>query len=223
MQALTAPLPPPPPPPPGGENPRRLEKMANGQTNPLRSAIKQVRLGRAALPPTSPSIPPGAALAAACFSARSAQQLRQPNTCPPNPPLQVASGRFGVSAYYLTNADELQIKVSQVGAGVRRGASFWGCGAVRIRGAACIGFLLRAAACCQSRGALTASRPGGKGSRTPPHAPPSQPRLPLAGCQARRGRRAAGRQGPGRHRAHAQQHARRGPHQPAAPPRHLLH
>jgi len=28
---------------------------------------------------------------------------------------QIASGRFGVSAYYLTNADELQIKVSQVG------------------------------------------------------------------------------------------------------------
>ena len=27
---------------------------------------------------------------------------------------QVASGRFGVSAHYLTNADELQIKVSQV-------------------------------------------------------------------------------------------------------------
>jgi glutamate synthase (NADPH/NADH) len=27
---------------------------------------------------------------------------------------QIASGRFGVSAYYLTNADELQIKVSQV-------------------------------------------------------------------------------------------------------------
>ena len=26
---------------------------------------------------------------------------------------QVASGRFGVSAYYLTNADELQIKISQ--------------------------------------------------------------------------------------------------------------
>jgi glutamate synthase (NADPH/NADH) len=27
---------------------------------------------------------------------------------------QIASGRFGVSAYYLTNADELQIKISQV-------------------------------------------------------------------------------------------------------------
>lgn len=27
---------------------------------------------------------------------------------------QVASGRFGVSAYYLTNADELQIKIAQV-------------------------------------------------------------------------------------------------------------
>ncbi len=26
---------------------------------------------------------------------------------------QIASGRFGVSAYYLTNADELQIKISQ--------------------------------------------------------------------------------------------------------------
>ncbi len=26
---------------------------------------------------------------------------------------QVASGRFGVTAYYLTNADELQIKISQ--------------------------------------------------------------------------------------------------------------
>lgn len=28
---------------------------------------------------------------------------------------QIASGRFGVSAYYLTNADELQIKIAQVG------------------------------------------------------------------------------------------------------------
>lgn len=27
---------------------------------------------------------------------------------------QVASGRFGVSMYYLTNADELQIKMAQV-------------------------------------------------------------------------------------------------------------
>ncbi len=26
---------------------------------------------------------------------------------------QIASGRFGVSAYYLTNADELQIKIAQ--------------------------------------------------------------------------------------------------------------
>jgi glutamate synthase domain-containing protein 2 len=41
--------------------------------------------------------------------------------CKPRPPhphcrsaiKQVASGRFGVSAYYLTNADELQIKISQ--------------------------------------------------------------------------------------------------------------
>ena len=30
---------------------------------------------------------------------------------------QVASGRFGVTAYYLTNADELQIKMAQVGGG----------------------------------------------------------------------------------------------------------
>lgn len=29
---------------------------------------------------------------------------------------QVASGRFGVTAHYLTNADELQIKIAQVGA-----------------------------------------------------------------------------------------------------------
>jgi glutamate synthase (NADH) len=28
---------------------------------------------------------------------------------------QVASGRFGVNSYYLTNADELQIKMAQVG------------------------------------------------------------------------------------------------------------
>lgn len=27
---------------------------------------------------------------------------------------QVASGRFGVSSYYLSNADELQIKMAQV-------------------------------------------------------------------------------------------------------------
>jgi len=27
---------------------------------------------------------------------------------------QVASGRFGVTSYYLTNADELQIKMAQV-------------------------------------------------------------------------------------------------------------
>lgn len=27
---------------------------------------------------------------------------------------QVASGRFGVNSYYLTNADELQIKMAQV-------------------------------------------------------------------------------------------------------------
>lgn len=27
---------------------------------------------------------------------------------------QIASGRFGVSSYYLTNADELQIKMAQV-------------------------------------------------------------------------------------------------------------
>jgi glutamate synthase (NADPH/NADH) len=35
----------------------------------------------------------------------------------------VASGRFGVTAYYLTNADEIQIKIAQVGAtGVGGGA-----------------------------------------------------------------------------------------------------
>ncbi|KAL5719198.1 alanine dehydrogenase [Ranunculus cassubicifolius] len=50
----------------GGENPSRLEPLADGSQNPKRSAIKQV-----------------------------------------------ASGRFGVSAYYLTNADELQIKMAQ--------------------------------------------------------------------------------------------------------------
>lgn len=27
---------------------------------------------------------------------------------------QIASGRFGVTSYYLTNADELQIKMAQV-------------------------------------------------------------------------------------------------------------
>lgn len=31
---------------------------------------------------------------------------------------QIASGRFGVTAHYLTNADELQIKIAQAG---------WGC------------------------------------------------------------------------------------------------
>lgn len=44
-----------------------MEPLADGSTNPKRSAIKQV-----------------------------------------------ASGRFGVSSYYLTNADELQIKMAQV-------------------------------------------------------------------------------------------------------------
>ncbi|XP_077226929.1 glutamate synthase [NADH], amyloplastic isoform X2 [Tasmannia lanceolata] len=50
----------------GGENPSRMEPLADGSLNPKRSAIKQV-----------------------------------------------ASGRFGVSSYYLTNADELQIKMAQ--------------------------------------------------------------------------------------------------------------
>lgn len=44
---------------------------------------------------------------------------------------QVASGRFGVSAYYLTNADELQIKVAQ-------GAKPGGC----LAACACYGTLL---------------------------------------------------------------------------------
>lgn len=51
----------------GGEQPSRMEPLADGSRNPKRSAIKQV-----------------------------------------------ASGRFGVSSYYLTNADELQIKMAQV-------------------------------------------------------------------------------------------------------------
>lgn len=51
----------------GGENPRRIAPLSDGQKNPMRSAIKQI-----------------------------------------------ASGRFGVTAYYLTSADELQIKISQV-------------------------------------------------------------------------------------------------------------
>lgn len=51
----------------GGENPKRLEPLADGSQNPQRSAIKQI-----------------------------------------------ASGRFGVTSYYLTNADELQIKMAQV-------------------------------------------------------------------------------------------------------------
>lgn len=51
----------------GGEEPSRMEPLADGSRNPKRSAIKQV-----------------------------------------------ASGRFGVSSYYLTNADELQIKMAQV-------------------------------------------------------------------------------------------------------------
>ncbi|KAJ8772038.1 hypothetical protein K2173_027215 [Erythroxylum novogranatense] len=50
----------------GGEQPSRMEPLADGSLNPKRSAIKQV-----------------------------------------------ASGRFGVSSYYLTNADELQIKMAQ--------------------------------------------------------------------------------------------------------------
>lgn len=50
----------------GGEQPSRMEALADGSRNPRRSAIKQV-----------------------------------------------ASGRFGVSSYYLTNADELQIKMAQ--------------------------------------------------------------------------------------------------------------
>ena len=50
----------------GGENLRRLQPLADGSQNPMRSAIKQV-----------------------------------------------ASGRFGVTATYLTNADEIQIKISQ--------------------------------------------------------------------------------------------------------------
>ncbi|KAM7463695.1 hypothetical protein LguiA_031816 [Lonicera macranthoides] len=50
----------------GGENPSRMEPLADGSANPRRSAIKQV-----------------------------------------------ASGRFGVSSYYLTNADEIQIKMAQ--------------------------------------------------------------------------------------------------------------
>ncbi|XP_073222742.1 glutamate synthase 1 [NADH], chloroplastic-like [Cicer arietinum] len=50
----------------GGEQPSRMEPLADGSRNPKRSAIKQV-----------------------------------------------ASGRFGVSSYYLTNADELQIKMAQ--------------------------------------------------------------------------------------------------------------
>lgn len=51
----------------GGEQPSRMEPLADGSRNPKRSAIKQI-----------------------------------------------ASGRFGVSSYYLTNADELQIKMAQV-------------------------------------------------------------------------------------------------------------
>ncbi|CAN1264108.1 Glutamate synthase 1 [NADH], chloroplastic [Linum perenne] len=50
----------------GGEQPSRLEPLADGSRNPKRSSIKQI-----------------------------------------------ASGRFGVSSYYLTNADELQIKMAQ--------------------------------------------------------------------------------------------------------------
>ncbi|XP_051142950.1 glutamate synthase 1 [NADH], chloroplastic-like isoform X2 [Andrographis paniculata] len=50
----------------GGEQPSRMEPLADGSRNPKRSSIKQV-----------------------------------------------ASGRFGVSSYYLTNADELQIKMAQ--------------------------------------------------------------------------------------------------------------
>ncbi|XP_041998085.1 glutamate synthase [NADH], amyloplastic-like [Salvia splendens] len=50
----------------GGEEPSRMEPLADGSRNPKRSSIKQV-----------------------------------------------ASGRFGVSSYYLTNADELQIKMAQ--------------------------------------------------------------------------------------------------------------
>lgn len=51
----------------GGEQPERMEPLADGTMNPQRSAIKQV-----------------------------------------------ASGRFGVTSYYLTNADEIQIKMAQV-------------------------------------------------------------------------------------------------------------
>jgi len=51
----------------GGEQPSRMEPLADGSMNPMMSAIKQV-----------------------------------------------ASGRFGVSIYYLTNSIELQIKMAQV-------------------------------------------------------------------------------------------------------------
>jgi hypothetical protein len=114
----------------GGENPRRLEPLPDGSKNPFRSAIKQARglygplegtgrMGREGWGRQSVWID---ALQEGPFwgagRAREIHHLRKglPAQAQPSPntvAAQIASGRFGVTAYYLTNADELQIKISQ--------------------------------------------------------------------------------------------------------------
>lgn len=112
----------------GGENPRRLVPNPDGTNNPMRSAIKQIASGeRSHLRPEawgSPSCQsamPACTTTMACVlgcwqsvgSRLPTAAFPGPSTCRFLDILPPSAGRFGVTAHYLTNADELQIKIAQ--------------------------------------------------------------------------------------------------------------
>ncbi len=109
---------------------------------------------------------------------------------------QVASGRFGVTSYYLTNADELQIKISQ-GAKPGEGGE--------LPGDKVCGWLAR-----WSVGGRV-----GLPMCSKQYSPAMHPSQTL-GCALLL------TSGPGRHCRNPWLDPRRGPHQPPSTPRHLL-
>lgn len=121
---------------------------------------------------------------------------------------QVASGRFGVTSHYLSSAADIQIKIAQV----------------RPRNAAALrnsrrrtAMPRRAADANTLHTMLPASRGGSLPARREQVMEASMG-MRAAGCQARRGWRAARWQGPGRHRQDPRQHPRCRPHLAAAAP-----
>ena len=194
----------------GGENPRRLVPNADGSRNLQRSAIKQIASGRFGVNANylTCAAGPAACLHCSLRYCKGDAVRRMRMSC------SISRSAFeavrGSSALLLEDAETLPVQLPAE---------------LEIDDAK----LLASGLLCELRMMFPAPTPTHR-TRSRCFVRLSRPQergrtadQDRAGREAGRGRRAAGRQGEGRHRAHPELDARRRPHQPAAPPRHLLH